>query len=545
MEAHELSITPLEPVVASMAYDMWCFGVMLYELATGRRLFDWDNDEEVDNAELAKIVAWQLSVKKQALAKVADRAMRRLIGLLLEKDPVARPESWDDVIAFLSPDNAADGGKIEALLKGMEGRLTDKIGNLSQQLHDSTKHLSVAIAKEGSATRKFMIQLQEITTPYLFDIVDEDEPGLLGHIKTSAQRELAEQAPTATEFKSPEAAIEAIEKRVSWCRRLRDRANKILKSPAQKAKEFLLASRDKTVYLRLLCGVTLEPVVIYAIPVHENNEDVERFLETSAKMVGVGLKVAAVYNCAAKVGSVATRFFGFSIPTLGKNTMDRMQGAKDFIEELQTTSDEDIAGLKEKGDAGINMDELAKFSAYLKTLEARDEIDGVPQPTWKDVLYPALDPANPELLTWTTKEHAGEVGGKQQKDAIEKFQLEEPSRSNKPPVEPNKSQQRLETDSLIAEAGMDENDAPRTSTADSASSPVQSDTLLAEMRKMVASQAEVHSKLDAQAAQQAAEPQQSRSSEMRQMMAAQVEIQIKLDAQAAQLTQRTRVCAIM
>lgn len=60
---------PPTPVIASTSYDMWCFGVLLYEFATGITLFRTDIREEVvDDTELADIAEWSDDVKEQALA---------------------------------------------------------------------------------------------------------------------------------------------------------------------------------------------------------------------------------------------------------------------------------------------------------------------------------------------------------------------------------------------------------------------------------------------------------------------------------------------
>jgi hypothetical protein len=92
---------PPAPVVASPSYDAWCFGVMLYELATGRTLFRTDVREEVDDAELATVAEWSDAQKKLALARVADTPMRRLLDQLLQKDQALRLTCWDAVIAAL------------------------------------------------------------------------------------------------------------------------------------------------------------------------------------------------------------------------------------------------------------------------------------------------------------------------------------------------------------------------------------------------------------------------------------------------------------
>ena len=45
-------------VKASPQYDMWCFGVLLYYLCTGKQLFVMDVREEVELDELSKIENW-------------------------------------------------------------------------------------------------------------------------------------------------------------------------------------------------------------------------------------------------------------------------------------------------------------------------------------------------------------------------------------------------------------------------------------------------------------------------------------------------------
>jgi serine/threonine protein kinase len=88
-------------VIAHPSYDVWCFGVMLYELATGFKLFESNIREDVADAELAKIAEWSDAVKKQKLSVVGDKALRRLLDQLLQKDMARRLDSWDDIIFAL------------------------------------------------------------------------------------------------------------------------------------------------------------------------------------------------------------------------------------------------------------------------------------------------------------------------------------------------------------------------------------------------------------------------------------------------------------
>jgi hypothetical protein len=105
-------------VIAHPSYDVWCFGVMLYELATGFKLFESNIREDVADAELAKIAEWSDAVKKQKLSVVGDKALRRLLDQLLQKDMARRPDSWDDIIFALKN----DGNAARAFVSGCTSR---------------------------------------------------------------------------------------------------------------------------------------------------------------------------------------------------------------------------------------------------------------------------------------------------------------------------------------------------------------------------------------------------------------------------------------
>mmetsp|Transcript_27924 Transcript_27924/g.67670 ORF Transcript_27924/g.67670 Transcript_27924/m.67670 type:complete len:1925 (+) Transcript_27924:271-6045(+) len=87
-------------VVATPAYDMWCFGVLLYFLCTGKQLFNVDTKEDVDDDDLQRICTWDASWKEEKLSKVGSvwTEWIRLLDWLLQKDPSRRPSTWKEVI---------------------------------------------------------------------------------------------------------------------------------------------------------------------------------------------------------------------------------------------------------------------------------------------------------------------------------------------------------------------------------------------------------------------------------------------------------------
>ncbi|KAL3918524.1 MAG: hypothetical protein SGILL_004196, partial [Bacillariaceae sp.] len=89
-------------VIASCQYDMWCFGVLLYFLCTGKQLFNVDTKEDVDDEDLMRIRDWDSDWKREKLAKVDAKWPRRLLDSLLQKDPANRPESWSNIVDELN-----------------------------------------------------------------------------------------------------------------------------------------------------------------------------------------------------------------------------------------------------------------------------------------------------------------------------------------------------------------------------------------------------------------------------------------------------------
>jgi ankyrin repeat protein/serine/threonine protein kinase len=85
-------------VIASSQYDMWCFGVLLYFLCTGKQLFNVDTKEDVDTEDLVRIRDWDNDWKKEKLSKVDAKWPRKLLDSLLQKDPTNRPENWSVVV---------------------------------------------------------------------------------------------------------------------------------------------------------------------------------------------------------------------------------------------------------------------------------------------------------------------------------------------------------------------------------------------------------------------------------------------------------------
>ena len=170
-------------------------------------------------------------------------------------------------------------------------------------------------------------------------------------------------------------------------------------------------------YLRLLCGVTLKPAVVYKIPVQtgDGQKKVAELLHKSARMLGIGLTVAATWNCAAGTAQL----FGAPVPKVPGSWTNKLQNAQKVLEELQPTIDADVGAQAQQADAGMNRQELEDFAEYLRHLEAR----AGDQPRWKKELYPIQDPSPSARgrVTYTTEDNAGTFGGSAQKAAVDAY----------------------------------------------------------------------------------------------------------------------------
>ena len=89
-----------EPITASIGFEMWYFGVLLYQLCTldGKPLWSNDQADNIDDEEMRVLAHQWESVKAAKLQKVVWDDARMLISQLLSEDVGDRPQTWLEVL---------------------------------------------------------------------------------------------------------------------------------------------------------------------------------------------------------------------------------------------------------------------------------------------------------------------------------------------------------------------------------------------------------------------------------------------------------------
>lgn len=92
-------------VPASIAFDMWSFGVVLFHMLTGKSLFHSNNDDNLaNNDEADRLRYWDDDTFNEELARIPlahnarNRAAKNLLSWLLSRDPGARPQIMTEVL---------------------------------------------------------------------------------------------------------------------------------------------------------------------------------------------------------------------------------------------------------------------------------------------------------------------------------------------------------------------------------------------------------------------------------------------------------------
>ena len=89
-----------EPIVASVGFEMWYLGTLMYQLTTLDGLTMWSTDQadNIDEEQMRQLAYEWDSVKQAKLDKVVWPQAKHLVGWLLQENLADRPLSYDQVL---------------------------------------------------------------------------------------------------------------------------------------------------------------------------------------------------------------------------------------------------------------------------------------------------------------------------------------------------------------------------------------------------------------------------------------------------------------
>ena len=327
---------PYPLVNATVAIDLWSFGVILYQLYTGSPLFEVDRDDDLKTAEaMKKLCEWNVFKKRTELEGVVDPLARKLLTKILSGKPAERYQSMEEILAddyFVSP-NLAD--VLEKSFKKVE----ESIRKVTVEMRINKKEIVDTIKNSTSVALTAIFEASDVKTPTCFVIRPY-------RIPTGAKaKDVASKVGKATEY------IEYVLDTLSSC------ITKPVDFAAECIKNKLF---EETMFLYLVDEKTGDPVCAdgYPLEVTDFKEQVEKFLP----LMSLGIQVLALTNKAAGIVSMLYPVVpGTPIPPalLAKATKfiegSNKSGVIKKVMEEGSTASETVRGC-----------ELADFSAFLK-----------------------------------------------------------------------------------------------------------------------------------------------------------------------------------
>ena len=308
-----------------------------------------------------------------------------------------------------NPQLSGEGGYWEYTLTLDNPRPSEDPNEMIDMIRDlkhDVSELSRQLASESQTTRTLLLELENVTAPYLYEIVVVENADKLSKAEATVKGEAStlllddDTEATAEKFEKRFERLQTRIKQIERGRHSFETATSWIKDPAKAAKDLVKKNVTDTFELRLLCGVTLEPVVTYKID--SIDEDVKILASQGSKMMARGLTVAKCWDWAADV----VKFFGIPVPKVSKGAKDCIQEAKDFLDELQE-GDADLEAAQATEEAGMDLEQMKAFAVYLEKLDKKKGRDE----KWTDKLFPTADPGSGRLTFASAKEH-GKYGGK-------------------------------------------------------------------------------------------------------------------------------------
>ena len=318
-----------EPVTASIGYEMWYFGCLLYQLCTldGRSLWDADQADNIEDDQLRQLAYQWPQLKAAKMKKIVWPEAKELGELLLQEDVDDRPHSWDHVLQH-------------PFLAGQS--IMDKLNEISRDV-TSIKEQMDKVLRGIEVVRRTIVNLDSCPIPTVFVI---------------------EPQPIVPSVGIDSAADEA----TGMLSKFKSMFN--VNNPMESAKNAVDQFSTKKMTLRLVCQYTGEPVGD-GYEIDQPREVIPKLLP----LMSVGLKAMKMVNGVSKLG----RLFGLPAPEIPPNWIDSVNSMVDGLGDKGFACVAEVSDKDTQGD----LQELSAFQQreFAEFLAKNDEREA-----WKDVL---------------------------------------------------------------------------------------------------------------------------------------------------------------
>jgi hypothetical protein len=456
---------------------MWSLGALLYQLITGRTLFNNNTEDNLDEHDLRRLCQWNADDLQDALDNVHNRRGKHqplgcdLLEQLLQPEAVHRPKSFKRVLDHPFFVGQSDGSErsdhasaesIEASLKivnemneKMDQMLDSqkRLGDLLAAIHARTINIEstsettfLQLCKTERVLLRGMFEATEVTRPTSFIIlpnkIDPEPPSPTSSVP---MLQFAEDGSGIELSAAGEEVKGQLEIRKGWFNKICKLGSNVRDAIAgegtgalavqamEEVAEFIGGHlEDGVMYLYLIDEYTGSPVIptgkdgVYPITITEPSKNAVRFLP----LMRTGLKVMSVVNGAAFVGHM----LGVPIPSVPSSCQEWAKTAVGNLDKKSSVAEFDV--LQEtidsrKGRAGgadkqaVRGSALREFEQFLAEEDSNNDFSGLNRVVTADgrACWTSL---NEEQFT---AEEAKKTQKSKISDSVEAFTTEEAKKS--------------------------------------------------------------------------------------------------------------------
>jgi len=344
----------LTSYTAHISYDLWSFGVVLYNLISGQPLWHTDQDDNITSRDEASLKYWDNDILEKSLLNIPLQKAYDLIKKLLDPDPNDRCKH------FLS-DSSKSGNEMQCVMKDpffTEGSaLKDAMNEKSHLICISkmtTSHL-IELMNMQDIFYRATNEANEVQIPTTFVILkqklpplpsEEERKQLIEFISNEDGSDIAIEGVMAEKIKG---WMELLKEGKSWVEDVTVSRDGIPESDHDRffdmiKKRFKQVIQKNTMYFYLVDELTGKPVRAEGYPLEITQPS--EFIPRALPFIQNGMKAMSLYNGA----SGLFQMFGFPVPNIPKNMQENL---KDSVHVLkQSKPIEAFSTVHEKTDAG-------------------------------------------------------------------------------------------------------------------------------------------------------------------------------------------------